>query len=63
MAPPGFQNQGASSSNHQGNARQPSFNQLLLAINDMKISNDTRVTELKNSKINMAMIMNNMENI
>ena len=33
MAPLGFQNQGASSSNYQGNTRQPRFNELLLMIN------------------------------
>ena len=41
MAPPGFQNQGASSSNYQGNKMQPGFHELLLVINDMKESNDT----------------------
>ena len=44
MAPPGFQNQGASSSNFQGNTRQLEFNELLLVINDMKKSTDTRIT-------------------
>ena len=36
MAPPEFQNQGASSSNYRGNARKPGFNALLLVINDMR---------------------------
>ena len=49
MAPPRFQNQEASSSNHQGNAWQLGFNEILLVINDMKMSNDTRVTQLENS--------------
>ena len=44
MAPLGFQNQGASSSNYQGNTRQSGFNELLLVINDMKKSTNTRIT-------------------
>ena len=44
MAPLGFQNQGASSSNFQGNTRHPRFNELLLVINDMKKSTDTGIT-------------------
>ena len=44
MAPPGFQNQGGSSSNYQGNIRQLGFNELLLVINDMKKTTDTRIT-------------------
>ena len=47
MAHPEFQNQVVSSSNHLGNARQFGFNEPLLAINDMKMSNDTRVTQLE----------------
>ena len=48
MAPPSFQNQGASSSNFQGNTRQLGFNELLLVINDMKKYTDTRITQLEN---------------
>ena len=44
MAPLGFHNQGASSSNFQGNTRHPRFNELLLVINDMKKSTDARIT-------------------
>ena len=44
MAPLGFQNQGVLSSNFQVNIRQPGFNELLLVINDMKKSTDTRIT-------------------
>ena len=40
MAPPGFYNQGAFSSNYHGNARQLGFNDLLLVINDSKRSNE-----------------------
>ena len=43
--PPGFQNQGPSSSNYQGNIRQLGFNELLLVINDMKKSTDTRIAQ------------------
>ena len=63
MAPPSFQNQGALSSNYQGNTRYPGFNELLLVMNDMKRSNDTRVTRLENSQINMTIVIKNMENI
>ena len=48
MVPPDFQNQGASSSNYQRNTRQPCFNELLLVINDMKKTNDTRIMQLEN---------------
>ena len=63
MEPPGFQNHGASSSNYQGNARQPNFHELLLVINDMKKSNDTRITQLGNGQANMGSLMKNLENI
>ena len=49
MAPPGFQNQGASSSNYQGNTRQAGVNELLLAMNEMKKSNESRLTQLENN--------------
>ena len=63
MAPPGFQNQGASSSNYQGNTRQSGFNELLLVINDVKKTIDTRITQLENGKVVMANLMKNMESI
>ena len=62
-APPGFQNQGASSSNYQGNTRQPGFNEILLMINDMKKSTDTRITQLENGQVVMGNVMKNMESI
>ena len=63
MAPLGFQNHRASSSNYQGNERQPSFHELLLLINDMKKSNETRITQLENGQANMGSLMKNLENI
>ena len=44
MAPLGFQNQGGSSSNYQGNTRQSGFIELLLVINYMQKSTNTRIT-------------------
>ena len=44
MAPPGFQNQGASSSNYQGNTRKLGVNELLVAMNEMRKSNESRLT-------------------
>ena len=63
MAPLGFQNRGDSSSNYQGNTRQPGFHELLLVINDMKKSNDNRITQLENGQANMGIVMKNLENI
>ena len=63
MAPPRFQNQGALSSNYQGNTRQPEFNELLLMINDMKKSTDTRITQLEHGQVVMGNVMKNMESI
>ena len=63
MAPPGFQNQGALSSNYQGNIRQLGFNELLLVINDMKMSIDTRMTWLENGQAMMGNVMKSMEGI
>ena len=63
MAHPSFQNHGASSFNYQGNARQPDFHELLLVINDMKKSNDTRITQLENDQAHISSSMKNMENI
>ena len=63
MVPPGFQNQGASSFNYQGNTRQPRINELLLVINDMKKTTDTRITQLENGQAVMGDLMKNMESI
>ena len=41
MAHPGFQNQGASSSNYQGNTRRTGVNELLFAMNETKMSNES----------------------
>ena len=63
MAPLIFQNQGALSSNFQGNTRQSGFHELLLTINDMKKSNDTIVIQLENGQDNMSIVMKSLENI
>ena len=63
MTPPGFYNQGASSSNYQGNTRQLGFNELMLIINDMKKSTDTRITQLENGQVVMGNVMKSMEGI
>ena len=60
MAPPGFQNQGVSSSNFLGNTRQLGFNELLLVINEMKKSIDTRITQLENGQAMMGNVMKYM---
>ena len=44
MAPPGFQNQGASSSNYQANQKQTGVSELLVAMNEMRKSNKSRLT-------------------
>ena len=63
MAPLRFQNQGALSSNYQGNARQLGFNELFLVINDIKRSNVVRITQIKNNQITLCMSMKGLENI
>ena len=63
MASPGFQNQGALSSNFQGNTMQLGFHELLLVINDMKKSNDTRIAQIENNQITLGMSMKGLENI
>ena len=42
---------------------QPGFHELLLAINDMKKSNDTRITQIKNNQISLGISMEGLENI
>ena len=49
MSPSGFQNQGASSLNFQGNTRQTRVNELLVAMNEMRKSNELRLTQLENN--------------
>ena len=61
--PQGFQIQGASSSNFQGNIRQSRFNKLLLVINDMRKSTDTRITQLENNQSVIGNVIKSMENI
>ena len=63
IAPLVFQNQGACTSNYHGNTRQLGFNELLLVINDMKKSTDTRITQLKNGPVVMGNVMKSMESI
>ena len=63
MAPPGFQNQRASSSNYQGNTRQTGVNELLLAMNEMKKSNESRLTQLENNQLTFGMHIKSLENI
>ena len=55
MAPPGFQNQGASSSNYQANQRQTGVNELLLAMNEMRKSNESHLTQLGNNQLTFGM--------
>ena len=55
MASPGFQNQGASSSNYQGNTRQTGVNELLVAMNERRKSNESRLTQLENNKLTFVM--------
>ena len=63
MAPPGFQNQGALSSNYLGNTRQVGVNELLLVMNKMKTSNESRLTQLENNQIAFGMHIKSLENI
>ena len=63
MAPSRFQNQGASSSNYQVNKRQVRVNESLLAMNEMKKSNEPRLTQLENNQVTFAMHVKSLENI
>ena len=60
--PPGFQGQGASSSNYQGQ-RRPSFfeENILYLLNDMKKNNDNRITNLETTQENMGAFLKNLE--
>ena len=60
--PPGFQGQGASSSNYQGQRRQPSFEESVLhLLNDMKKNNDNKIANLEKNQVNMGASLNNLE--
>ena len=52
---PGFQGQGASSSNNQGQ-RRPSFfeESILYLLSDMRKSNDSRIANLETTQVNMG---------
>ena len=63
MAPPGFQNQGASSSNYQGNTRRARVNELLLAMNEMKSSNEACLTQFEKNQVTFGMNIKGLENI
>ena len=63
MAPSGFQNQGASSSNYQENQRQIGVNELLVAMIEMRKSNESRLTQLGNNQLTFGMHIKGLENI
>ena len=63
MAPPGFQNQGASSSNYQGNTRKTRVNELLVEINEMRKRNESRLTQLEKNQLTFGMHIKSLENI
>ena len=63
MAPLGFQNQGASCSNYQVNQRQTGVNKLLVAMNEMRKSNESRLMQLGNNQITFGMHIKGLENI
>ena len=63
MASPRFQNQGASSSNYQGNERQTRVNKLLVAMNEMRKSNESCLTQLENNQLAFGMHIKRLENI
>ena len=53
--PPGFQGQGASNSNNQGQRRPPFFEEnVLYLLNDMKKNNDSRIVNLETTQTNMG---------
>ena len=55
MAPLRFQNQGASSSTYQANQRQTGVNKLLVAMNEMRKSNESHLTQLGNNHLTFGM--------
>ena len=62
MALLGFQNQGASSSNYQANQRKTGVNELLVAMNEMRKSNESRLMQLGNNKLTFGMHIKGLEN-
>ena len=63
MAPLKLQNQGASSSNYQANQRQTGVNELLVAMNEMRKSNESCVTQLGSNQLTFGMHIRGLENI
>ena len=63
MAPPGFQSQGASSSNYQSNTKLAEFNELLLVMNEMKRSNEAQLSQLENNQVTFGMNIKSLEGI
>ena len=55
MAPPGFQNQKASSSNYLGNTRKTGANEILVAMNEIRKSKESRITQLENNQLTFGM--------
>ena len=62
MEPPRFQNQGASSSNYQGNTRKNGVNELLVAMNEMRKTNESRLMQLENNQLTFGMHIKGLEN-
>ena len=63
MAPPGFQNQGASSSNYQANQRQTRVNKFSVAMIEIRKRNESRLTQLGNNQLTFGMHVKGLENI
>ena len=63
MEPQGFQNQGALSSNYQGNTRQARVNELLLAMNEMKKNNESHLTQRENNHLTFGTHIKSLKNI
>ena len=62
-APPGFQGQGATSSNYQGQKRQPDFEEnALTLLNDMKKNNDDRSVNLEKEQVHIKSSLKTLEN-
>ena len=62
LIPPDFQGQGASSSNYQGQRRQPYFEENVLhLLKDMKKNNDNRIANLEINQSNMGASLKNLE--
>ena len=60
--PPGVQEQGAWSSNSQGQ-RRPSFfeDNILYSLSDMKKRNDSQIASLETTQVNMGTLLKNLE--